>query len=169
MSRTIGKATSRLVSDERIDRADVDHLVHRRGQRDRRSGHRRDARAPHAAGDDDVLGLDPALVGDDGADRAAVDLDVEHLGVGEHGQRALVDRLLAHQRARLQRVDDGHARRVVAAEHDVGVDERHQLGDLGGRQQTGVDAPRPWPTSSAGGTPRAVPPCGRPRCRRTWC
>ena len=97
----------------------------------------------------------------------SVDLDVEHLGVGEHLQRARVDRLLAHQRAGLQRVDHRHARRVEAAEQDVGVDERHELLDLGRRQQAGVDAPR---------LGRRHPPLelleplrrrGRPRCRRT--
>ncbi len=75
-------------------------------------------------------------------DRAVGDLDVEDLGVGEHLQRALGDRLLADQRAGLQRVDHRHTRRVVAAEEDVGVDERHHLLDLGRRQQPGVDAPR---------------------------
>ena len=90
-----------------VDRADVGHLVHRRRERDVGAGHRRDARAPHAAGDRDVLGLDAALVGDDRAvtGRRRVGLDVEHLGVGEHLQGAGGDRLLAHQRAGLQRVD----------------------------------------------------------------
>ncbi len=40
---------------EQVDRADVGHLVHGRCQRDRRPGHRRDPRAPHAAGDRHVL------------------------------------------------------------------------------------------------------------------
>ena len=42
-------------------RADVDHLVHRRRQRDRRARHPRDLRRPDAAADDDRLGRDVAL------------------------------------------------------------------------------------------------------------
>ena len=41
-------------------------------------------------------------------------VDPEHLGVRRHGQRAHLLRPLAHQRARAQRVDDRHARRVLA-------------------------------------------------------
>ena len=44
----------------------------------------RDARAPHAAGDHDVLGLDAALVGHDARHAPVLGLDVEHLGVREH-------------------------------------------------------------------------------------
>ena len=115
---------------QHVDRTDVDHLVHGRRERDRRSRHRRDAWTPHAARDRDVLGLDPTLVGDHGPDRAVGDLEVGDLGVGEHREHALVDRLLAHQRAGLQRVDHRHARRVEAAEQHVGVDERDELLDL---------------------------------------
>ena len=43
-------------------RPDVDHLVDRRRERDRRAGHPGDPRAPDAAGDDDRVGLDVALV-----------------------------------------------------------------------------------------------------------
>src|SRR5699024_11922963 len=50
------------------DGADVDHLVHRRGERDPGSGQGVHAGAPHAAGDDHVLGVDLAAVGDHGAD-----------------------------------------------------------------------------------------------------
>ncbi len=39
-------------------RPDVDHLVHRRGERDRGAGHGGDQRAPDAAADDDRVGLD---------------------------------------------------------------------------------------------------------------
>jgi hypothetical protein len=127
---------------EHVDRTDVDHLVHGGGERDRRPGHRGETRAPHAAGDGDVLGLDPPLVRHDGPDRTVVDLEVDDLGVGEHGEGALVDRLLTHQRARLERVDDRDRRGVEAAEQDVGVGERDQLLDLRRRQQPGLDAPR---------------------------
>ena len=48
--------------DQHLDRTDVGHLVHGRGQRDRRPGHLRDARAPHAAGDRDLVAFDAALV-----------------------------------------------------------------------------------------------------------
>ena len=43
---------------EPVRRADVDHLVHGRCERDRRAGHARELRAPDAARDDDDLRLD---------------------------------------------------------------------------------------------------------------
>ena len=51
-------------------RPDVDHLVHRRRQRDRRAGHARDLRAPDTAADDDAIGRDVAARGLDPASRA---------------------------------------------------------------------------------------------------
>ena len=44
-------------------RADVDHLVDHRRERDRGAGHARDPRAPHAAGDHDPVGVDVAAGG----------------------------------------------------------------------------------------------------------
>ena len=131
---------------EDVDGADIGHLVHGRGERDGGAGHGSDARAPHTAGDDDVLGLDAALVGDDGLDlRQAVGhvfgLEREHLGVGEHLQCALLLSLLTHPRPRGQRVDHRDAGRVVAAEEDVFVDEGHHLFDLGRCDEASIDAP----------------------------
>ena len=51
-------------------------------------------------------------------------------------------RALAHDRAEAERVDDRHRRRVEAAEQDRLVDERHELLDLGRRDEAAVlDAP----------------------------
>ena len=67
-------------------RPDVDHLVHRRRERDVRPGHARDARAPDAAGDDDGLGLDIPVGRAHSADAPVLDVDAQHLGLG--GDRA---------------------------------------------------------------------------------
>ena len=131
---------------EGVDRTDVGHLVDRRSQRDRRPGHRREAWAPHAAGDRHVLALDATLVGDDGAHGRPVarrlDLDVEHLRGREDLQGTLGDRLVADQGPAGERVDHRDARRVEAAQHHTVVEKRNELLDLGGRQQPSVDAPR---------------------------
>ena len=63
MSRTMGKASSLPDFLQDRNRPDVDHLMHRRSERDSGAGHPGDPRAPHPAGDHDVFGLDPALVG----------------------------------------------------------------------------------------------------------
>ena len=68
------------VGEERY-RADVLHLVDGGRQRNRGSGHRGNTRAPATAGNNDVLGLDGAAVGDDGRYVAVRHLDVEDLGV----------------------------------------------------------------------------------------
>ena len=47
-----------------VDGTDVGHLVHGGHQRDGGTGHVGDAVGPDAAGDDHVIGLDGALVGD---------------------------------------------------------------------------------------------------------
>ena len=133
--------------DQHVDGADVGHLVHGRHQRDVGVGHVGDAVRPHAAGDDDVLGLDRALVGDDGfdlahaGDRVVLGDQVEDFGVGEDLQVGLLRGLLAHDGARLERVDDRHGRAVEAALDDVVVDERNELLDLGRAQQMGLDTP----------------------------
>ena len=133
--------------DQHVDRPHVGHLVHGGGERDAGTCHRGDARAPHTTRDDHVLGLDAALVGDHGghlrkATGHFLGLDVEHLGVGEHAQSAVLHGLLTHAGTGGERVDHRHARRVVAAEEDLLVDERHHLLDLGRGDETGIDAPR---------------------------
>ena len=115
---------------EERDRPDVDHLVDRRGQRDGRAGHPRDAWAPDAARDHDRLGLDVAVVRSDARDATLLHVDAGHLDTRADRERAQLLRLLAHERPRLQRIDDGHAGRVEAAENDLLVDERHQLLDV---------------------------------------
>ena len=65
---------------EHRDRPDADHLVDRRRERDRRPGHRGEARAPDAGGDDDDVGLEVALVGADAGDVAVLDVDAGDLG-----------------------------------------------------------------------------------------
>ena len=71
----------------------------------------RDPRAPDAAGDDDGVGLDVALVRADARDAAVLDVDAGDLDAGGDRQRAQLLRLLAHQRAGLERVDDADAGR----------------------------------------------------------
>ena len=143
MSRTIGKPTSLVVSSKRGTGPDVDHLVDRRGERDRRPGHPGDPRAPHAACDDDGVGRDVAPVGADAPDVAVDHVDAGDLDLGRDRQGTQRLGCLAHQRAGLERVDDADARRVEAAEDHRLVDERDHLLDLGRRQQPGaLDAPR---------------------------
>ena len=133
--------------DEDVHRADVGHLVHGGDERDVCAGHVCDAVRPDAAGDHDVLGLDRALVGHDGFDRAHAGNGVgfgdqiEDLGVRVHLEAGRLDRFLAHHGAGLERVDDRHGRAVEATQDDVLVDERHELFDAGGRDQLGLDAP----------------------------
>ena len=129
--------------------ADVGHLVHGRDERDVGVGHVGDLVRPHTAGDDDVLGVDRALVGNDTGDlaptvrtRRVVGEDVEHLGVGEDLATGLLDGFLAHHGAGLEGVDHRDGRAVEAAEDDVFVDERHELFDLRGVKQVSLDAPR---------------------------
>ena len=123
------------------NRSDVDHLVHRGCERDRRAGHGRDPRAPHPARDHHVLRRDPAPVGDDRLHAPVRDLDRQHLDTRDRLQRTEAHCPLAKDRSGTQRVDHRDARCVETAEHDVGIDEGQQLADLGGRQQLGLDAP----------------------------
>ena len=123
--------------------ADVLHLVHGGRERDLSTGHSGDLAAPAAGGDDDVLGLDRALVGDDGLDAAIGDRQVLDLDVGEGLQGAHLDGLLAHERAGAQGVAHADALGVEAAEDDGLVDEGDHLLDLIRREQAHVlDAPR---------------------------
>ena len=56
--------------------------------------------------------------------RPLLDVDVEHLGVREHRQRAQLLRLLARDRPEAQRVDDADRRRVEAADDHRLLDVR---------------------------------------------
>ena len=133
---------------EHVDRADIGHLVHGGNERDVGVGHVGDLVGPDATGDDDVLGVDGALVGDDAGDLAAavgpgrvVGEDVEDLGVGEDLQAGGLDGLLAHDGAGLEAVDHRHGRAVEATEDDLVVDERDEFLDLLGGEEVGLDAP----------------------------
>ena len=136
-----------LCFGKHVHRADVSHLVHGGHERDRCAGHVRDPVRPDTARNNDVFGLDPTLVGDDGRDLLEtgagliLSLDVKHFGVGEHLEPSLVDGLVAEQSAGVERVDDTDCRAVEAAEDHIVVDERDELFDLCWRQQLGVDAP----------------------------
>ena len=123
-------------------RADVDHLVDRRRERDRCARHAGQRRAPDAAGDDDGLGLDVASRCAHPPDAAVLDVDPEHLGVRKRGRLASLHRPLAHDRAGPQRVHHADAGGEEAADEDRFVDERHKLLDLRRRDQRDVvDAP----------------------------
>ncbi len=132
----------RLRGEEARHRADVDHLVHRRRQRDGRARHARDPRRPHAARDHDDVGLEVAARRAHAAHATVLDVDAGHLGVRED-LRAFRLRLLAHERPEAERVDDCDGRRVEAAEEDRLVHERDELLDLRRRDESAaVDAPR---------------------------
>ena len=131
MSRTIGNSIAFVRRLEARHRADVDHLVDGRRERDVRAGHAREQRAPDAAGDHDGLRLDRPPRGVHAPDPAVLDVHPADVGVGEHLQAAGLDPALAHDRAGAQRVDDGDGRAVEASEQDRLVDVRHELLDLG--------------------------------------
>src|SRR4029077_6155959 len=101
---------------------DVDHLVHRRGQRDARAGHPREAWAPHTARDDHGLSLDVTVGRAHPAHVTPLDVDADDLGLRSHVQRAGRLTLLAHQGPRAQRVDDAYPLGVETAEDDLLVD-----------------------------------------------
>ena len=124
------------------DRPDADHLVDRRRERDRRSGHRRDPRAPDAGGDDDDVRLEVALVGPDPGDVPVLDVDPDDLGHRRQTERTERLGALAHDRARPERVDDADPRRREATEKDVGVHVGDHRLDLLGGDQLGLDPPR---------------------------
>ncbi|OIQ76101.1 hypothetical protein GALL_422230 [mine drainage metagenome] len=81
------------------DRAKILHLVNCRRQWDRCASHLGDAWAPASAGDDDVLGLDIALVGAHSLNAAFNNIDSEHFGVGKALQCTHLHCALAHDRA----------------------------------------------------------------------
>ena len=83
--RELDRARRRL---EPRHRADVDHLVDGRRERDVRSGHLREQRAPHAACDHDDLGLDHAARGVHAPDAAVLDVHAADVGVREDLQAA---------------------------------------------------------------------------------
>ncbi len=123
--------------------ADVDHLVHGRRERNRGTGHACDARAPHAAADDDEVGRDIAARGADAGDAPVLDVDADHLGVREDRERAQLLRLLARERPEAQRIDDADARRVEAAEDHRLLHVRDELLHLRRRDQLApFDPPR---------------------------
>ncbi len=90
-----------------------------------------EARTPDPARDHDVLRAHATLIGDNRLHAPVFHFDTEDLDPGHGLQRAELHRALTEDRARAERVDHRHTRCVEAAEHDVGVDERDELGDLG--------------------------------------
>ncbi len=83
-------------------RADADHLMHRRSQRDVCARHSRNARAPNAATDYDGVGADVAARRPHAGNAPVFDIQAGDLGLGIDGQRAHLLRFLAHQRAAAQ-------------------------------------------------------------------
>ena len=132
---------------EDVHRPDIGHLVDGGHERDHGPGHVGDAVRPDTAGDDDVPGLDGALVGDDTGDRPIAGVgtilgeDVEHLGVGEHPAADHLDGLPAHGGAGLERVDDRDGRAVEATQDHVLVDEGDEFFHTGRGEHVGLDAP----------------------------
>ena len=78
---------------------DVLHLVNSRGQRNGCARHGRDLGAPATTGNHNGVGLDRALVGNDGTDPAIGYFDVEHLGVRGYGEGIECHRLFTHDGA----------------------------------------------------------------------
>ena len=117
------------------DGADVLHLMDGGGEGDLSARHRGDLAAPAAAGDDDVLAVDGALIGDDRGDAAVDHGQVIDLDIGEGLQRTHLDGLLAHDRAHAQRINDTDSLGVEAAEDHRLIDERHHVLDLVGCEQ----------------------------------
>src|SRR5258708_19986165 len=117
------------------DGADADHLVARGGERDRGARHFGDPRAPDTAGDDDDFRLDGAGVRVDAPDPAGLDVDTRDLDAGGDRKRAHLLRFLAHQRSRLERIDDPDFWRVEAAEDDGLLYELDHRLDLGRTEQ----------------------------------
>ena len=68
-----------------------------------------DPRAPAAAGDHEAVGIEVAPRGPDAFDRAALDVDPEHLGVGRDRHAGLALAAFPHDRAGAQRVDHAGA------------------------------------------------------------
>ena len=147
----VGDLLAALLQD--VDRADIGHLMDRGREGDVGAGHRGDARAPHAAGDRDVLGLDAALVGH----------DRRHLrpagpsSVSMSSTSVLANTCSAPLSTASLRIcvpvssESTHDTLgcVETAEQDLFVDERDELFDLGRRHQTARRCPTPWPTSCA--------------------
>ena len=104
MSRTIGNSIAFVGRLEARHRADVDHLVHDRRERDARARHRGEQRAPDAARDHDRLGLDRPARGVHAPDRARARRRCPvHLGVREHASarptRSPVSRMIVPARS----------------------------------------------------------------------
>jgi hypothetical protein len=127
---------------EQADRADADHLVHDRGQRQPGASQRGDLRRPHAAADHHVVGGDLPLARDDAGHPAGVGRDVEDLGAGDDGERAVGLGLLPHQRPGAQAVDDADRGEVAAAKDDGRVQVGDQLLHALRGEVLGGDAPR---------------------------
>jgi hypothetical protein len=106
-----------------------------------RAGHRGNLRAPHAAGDDDIVRLDVTSNGADALDPALLDVDTDHLHRRYNRQRIELHSALTHDRPGTQRVDDTDRRGPERPDDDRWVEVRHLLDDLLGSDELGVDAP----------------------------
>ncbi len=111
-----------------------------RMQREAPAGQAHDARPPDAGGEDDVVGADRAPAGVDGADPAAAGVQPGDLAVAERLQCAGGDRAASQRLGRLQGLADPVVGDEQAAEDALRIDERQLLGDLGRRQETGLQA-----------------------------
>ena len=115
--------------------------MHRGRQRNVGTGHFGDAGAPHATCDDNVLGLDTALVGDHRRNLAVRGFHRHDFGVGEYLEGVRRLRFFSQQCARSERVNGRYRRSVKAAEQDLFVDEGYEFFDFCWRDQLRRDAP----------------------------
>ena len=133
----------RLRGEEARHRADVDHLVHGRRERDRRARHPRDPRRPDAARDHDRVGVEVAA-------RRAHALHARRprrrCRAPRCSRSTCAPRLCAFSRMIVPKRSESTTatdRRVEAAEEDRLVDERDELLDLRRRHEAAaLDAPR---------------------------
>ena len=126
---------------------------------------RRQLRAPHAAGDDDRLGLDVAAGGAHPPDPALLDVHADHLDGRHHGERAERQRATpasACPRAasRPRRPTGTRTRRGSCPCPGTGRARRR-----GRESPARPGCPTPAPTTSAAAAPPSAPRCGRPRSR----
>ena len=169
MSRTIGNSIVALRALEARHRADVDHLVHRRRQRDRRAGHPRDPRAPDAAADRPRSRSRCRRASCASRAMRPCSTSMPSTSVFANTLSAPLScarsRMIVPSAASRRRRP---TRRVEAADDHGLVDERHELLHLGRRDERHVvDRPTPSPTTCAGAAPASAPRCARPRCRRS--
>ena len=152
-------------------RAGDEILVRHRHDRDGDAGEPPELGGEHAAGVDDDLRLDVALVGGDADDAAPLDRDRRHPRV-RRDLGAVATRSFGERERELRRVDVAVGGQIRRAEHALGGHRREERLRLGGRDQLQRRARTSSPSRPAARSPRAAPPtmpaaASRPRASRS--